>query len=97
VGTILSGLLLLAAGSLLSRDTVFVLGAATALVCVAVVIGIRQRYPESLIRTLRAGLGEQILEGGSGLSAITEDPLVCGVLIDALTAPEPAVRLARGA
>ena len=92
LGTILSGLLLLAAGSLLSRDMVFLLGGATALLCIAVVVGIRRHYPASLILTLRAGLGEQILEGGAGLAAMTDDPLVCDALIEALAAPEPAVR-----
>ena len=66
--------------------------ASTAILCIAVVVGIRRRYPASLIRTLRAGLGEQVLEGGPGLAAMTDDPLVCDALIEALEAPEPAVR-----
>ena len=92
VGTILSGLLLLAAGSLLARDQVFWLGALTAAVCAVVVLGIRRRYGASLLRTLRAGLGEQVLEGGTGLAILTRDPAVCDTLIDALDAPEPGVR-----
>ena len=44
VGTILSGLLLLAAGSLFARDQVFWLGALTALLCVAG----RGRHPSAL-------------------------------------------------
>ena len=66
IGTILSGLLLLAAGTLLARDQVFWLGALTALVCTVVVLGIRVDMRASLLRTLRAGLGEQVLEGGPG-------------------------------
>jgi HEAT repeat protein/ATP/ADP translocase len=92
VGTILSGLLLLAAGSVLSRDAVFWLGGLTAILCIAIVVGIRRRYPASIIRTLRAGLGEQVLEGGPGLASMTDDPLVCDALIEALEARDPAVR-----
>ena len=92
VGTIVSGLLLLAAGSVLSRDAVFWLGGLTAILCIAIVVGIRRRYPASIIRTLRAGLGEQVLEGGPGLTSMTDDPLVCDALIEALEAREPAVR-----
>lgn len=92
VGTILSGLLLLAAGSLLARDQVFWMGALTALACIVVVMGIRRRYGASLLRTLRAGLGEQVLEGGPGLAALTGDPAVTAALIDALGASEPSVR-----
>ena len=54
IGTILSGLLLLASGTLLARDQVFWLGAGTALVCTVVVVGIRRRYAASVVRTLRA-------------------------------------------
>ncbi len=92
VGTILSGLLLLAAGSLLARDTVFWMGALTALICTLVVFGIRRRYAASLLRTLRAGFGEQVLEGGPGLSVLAQDPEVAAALVDALGAPESGVR-----
>ena len=71
IGTILSGLLLLAAGTLLARDQVFWLGAVTALACTVVVLGIRGAMRASLLRTLRAGLGEQVLEGGPGLAVLT--------------------------
>jgi HEAT repeat protein len=92
LGTILSGVLLLAAGSVLARDEVFWLGALTALACTVVGIGIRRRYGSSLLQTLRAGLGEQVLEGGPGLAALTRDPAVATALITALEAPEPGVR-----
>ena len=46
-------------------------GASTALACTIVVVGIRRRYAASLLRRLRAGLGEQVLEGGPGLAALT--------------------------
>jgi HEAT repeat protein len=87
LGTILSGLLLLAAGRLLARDQVFWLGALVALACTVVVFGIRRRYGESLVRALRAGLGEQVLEGGPGLAVLTRDPAVVTALIGALHAP----------
>ncbi len=92
VGTILSGLLLIAAGSVLARDQVFWLGAVTAVACTIVVVGIRRRYGTSLLQTLRAGLGEQVLEGGPGLAALTRDPAIAVALVQALDAPEPGVR-----
>lgn len=92
VGMVLSGLLLLGAGRIFAADQVFWLGAGTALALTVVVIAIRRRYGGSLIRTLRAGLGEQVLEGGPGLAALGHDPQVEGALMAALQAPEPAVR-----
>jgi len=91
-GMVLSGLLLLGAGRLFAAEHVFWLGALTALILTAVVIAIRRRYGGSLIRTLRAGLGEQVLEGGPGLLALGRDPQVRSALMAALAAPEPAVR-----
>ena len=87
LGTILSGVLILAAGAFLVRDQVFWLGALTALVCTIVVLGIRRGYAASLLRTLRAGLGEQVLEGGPGLAVLTADPAVIAALVEALKAP----------
>ena len=92
IGMMLSGLMLLGAGRLFSADQVFWLGAATALMATIVVFGIRQRYGSSLVRTLRAGLGEQVLEGGPGLDALGSDPQVTAALLGATQAPEPAVR-----
>ena len=92
LGTMLSGVLLLASGTLLTRDQVFWLGAITAVACAIVVVAIRRNYGASLVRTLRSGLGEQVLEGGPGLAALTRDPAVTAALIDALQAPEPGVR-----
>src|SRR4029077_21034764 len=92
VGTMLSGVLLLAAGSLLARDQVFWLGAITALICAGVVWEVRRRYRSSVIESLRSGLAEQVLEGGPGLGTLTRDPTVTASLIDALNAPEISVR-----
>ena len=92
VGTILSGLLLLAAGRWLARDQVFWLGAVTALLCSVVVYGVRRRYGDSLLRALRAGLAEQVLEGGPGLAVLSRDPAVSEALIDTLRAPDPGTR-----
>jgi HEAT repeat protein/ATP/ADP translocase len=92
VGTMLSGLLLLTAGSLLARDQVFWLGAITALVCTAVVVGVRRRYRAAVLDSLRTGLAEQVLEGGPGIDALARDPTVSDSLVRALSAPEPAVR-----
>lgn len=92
VGMVLSGLLLLGAGRLFAADQVFWLGAVTAVIVTAVVIAIGRRYGGSLIRTLRAGLGEQVLEGGPGLAALARDPQVGAALLSALHATEPAVR-----
>ena len=92
IGMILSGLMLLGAGRLFSADQLFWLGAATALIATLIVFGIRQRYGASLVRTLRSGLGEQVLEGGPGLAALGGDPQVTAALMEATRAPERAVR-----
>ena len=92
VGTILSGFLLLAAGTLLALDQVFWLGVIAALVCTIVVAGIRRRYRASVVDSLRTGLAEQILEGGPGSAALARDPAVSDTLVAALGAPEPGIR-----
>ena len=55
----------------------------------AVGIGIRRGYAGSLVGALRAGFGEQVLEGGPGLAAVTLDPACTRALQAALDAPEP--------
>jgi HEAT repeat protein len=92
VGMILAGLLLLGAGRLFAADQVFWLGIVAAVALLAVVLAIRRRYASSLVRTLRSGLGEQVLEGGPGLAALGRDPQVGAALMIAMQAPEPAVR-----
>ncbi len=92
IGTILSGFLLLASGTLFARDQIFWLGLITAIACTVVVYGMRQRYAASVINTLRSGLGEQILEGGPGLGVLTQAPEVTASLITALRSPEATVR-----
>ncbi len=92
LGTILSGILLLAAGRILAPDQVFLLGAGTALVATVVVVGIRRRYAGSLILALRSDGAEQVLEGGPGIAALGRDPTVFRALLDAMHAPEPGVR-----
>ncbi len=95
LGASLSGVLLLVAGAIAaaSLTPVFALGLATAVLCTWVVIQVRRRYGAALVLTLRAGLGEQVLEGGPGLAAIGRDPAVKGELVTALADPIPAVRI----
>lgn len=92
IGTMLSGLLLLGGGRILAPDQISWLGAAMAVVLTIVVVAIRGRYASSLLRTLRSGLGEQVLEGGPCLATLGRDPQVGAALAAALHAPEPAVR-----
>ena len=94
LGASLSGVLLLAAGAIAaaSLTPVFILGLATALICTWVVVLIRRRYGAALVQTLRAGLGEQVLEGGPGLAAMGRDQAVAAELTAALGDPMPSVR-----
>ena len=92
LGTIVSGVLLLAAGSILAPTQVFLLGAGTALVATIVAVGIRRRYAGSLLLALRSGEAEQVLEGGPGIASLGNDPTVVRALIEAMRAPSPGVR-----
>jgi HEAT repeat protein/ATP/ADP translocase len=92
IGMMASGLLLLGAGSLFALNQIFWLGGITGILLTIVVIAIRRRYGGSLIATLRSGRGEQVLEGGPGLSVLARDPQVLAALSAAATAPDPAVR-----
>jgi len=92
IGTVLVGVLLLLSTSLLAPEQIFWLGLAAAAACVAIVIAIRRRYADALLRTLRSGLGEQILEGGPGLGDLLAAPDVRAALIAALHATDPGTR-----
>ncbi len=92
IGTILSGILLLAAGRILAPDQVLWLGVGTAVVATGVVVALRRRYAGSLLAALRSGVAEQVLEGGPGVGVLLRDPSVERALLDAVTAPEPGVR-----
>ena len=92
LGTILSGILLLAAGRILAPDQFFWLGAGTALLATIVALGIRRRYAGSLLLALRSGAAEQVLEGGPGMGALARDPALRAGLLAALQATEPGVR-----
>lgn len=92
LGTILSGVLLLTVGRVLAPDQVAWLGLGTAVMAVVVVVAIRRRYADALLRTLRAGIGEQLLEGGPGPRDMLAVPEVRSALAGSLSAPEPAIR-----
>jgi len=92
IGTVLVGVLLLLSTSLLAPEQIFWLGFMAAAACVAVVWAVRRRYADALLRTLRSGLGEQILEGGPGLRDLLAAPDVRAALIAAMQAPDAATR-----
>ncbi len=92
IGTILSGILLLAAGSILAPEQVFLLGAGTALLATLIAVGIRRRYAGSLLLALRSGQAEQVLEGGPGIESLGQDPAIARALLEAMGAPEPGIR-----
>jgi HEAT repeat protein len=92
LGIALSGVLLLAAGSILGPSQVFWMGAVAAAACALVALRIRRRYAESLVRTLRSGLAEQVLEGGPGLEALARDSHVVDELRLGLSDQSPDVR-----
>ncbi len=92
VGIVLSGVLLVVATRVLAPVQVFWLGLATGLALVVIVLAMRRRYADSLLRTLRSGLGEQILEGGRGLGDLAGNVRVVRDLTAALTATDPVVR-----
>jgi HEAT repeat protein/ATP/ADP translocase len=92
LGIALSGLLLIAANTLLTPAQVPWIGFGAAVICVVLVLQVRRRYAESLVTTLRAGLAEQMLEGGPGLLALASDPQLIEELRAGLTEANPRVR-----
>ena len=87
LGISLSGVLLVVIGSVLAATQIFAMGLLAAIACTWVVLRIRGRYGEALMRTLRAGLGEQVLDGGPGLAGLAREPGVREGLRNALEAP----------
>jgi HEAT repeat protein len=91
-GIVLSGVLILSIQAVLTPDQIPWLGAVAALVCLGVAVAIRRRYADALIRALRAGVAEQVIEGGPGLGALGADGQATAALRKGLVDPEPAVR-----
>lgn len=91
VGTMLSGVLLIAATSL-AVEQVFVMGLVGAAACAIVLVRARAAYAGSLVATLRAGRAEQVLEGGPGLDALGHDARIVGALRQATTSERPSER-----
>ena len=94
LGTSLSGVLLLLGTALFATSLapIFVMGLVTAVGLTWIVARIRTRYGEALIRTLRAGLAEQVLDGGAGLAAVARAPGVGDALRAGLADPSAATR-----
>lgn len=92
IGISLSGVVLAALAASLGAQPIFIMGLLTAAVCTWVVLLVRRRYGAALVRTLRAGLAEQVLEGGPGLSALGRGSGVTAELRAALGAVEPGTR-----
>lgn len=92
IGVVLVGVLLLLSTSFLAREQIFLLGLIAAAICTVVVLAIRRRYAAAILRSLRSGLGEQILEGGPGLGNLLAAPDVRVPLIGALHAPDARTR-----
>lgn len=68
------------------------LGILTAAAATFVVLRIRARYGGALVRTLRSGLAEQVLEGGPGVAALSHEPLVLESLREGLASPHAESR-----
>ena len=92
LGIVLSGVLLLTVAALLTPDQIPWLGLIAAVACAIVVFAIRRRYADALVRALRAGLAEQVLEGGPGLASLQADGQAVAALRRGLDDPTPAVR-----
>ena len=91
-GIVLSGVLLLTVAAILDPAQIPWLGLIAALICLVVVVAIRRQYAEAILRALRAGLGEQVLQGGPGIASLRADGQGADALIVALDDPQPAVR-----
>ena len=92
LGIVLSGLLLLGVETFLSPGQIPWLGIIAAIICTGVVIAIRRRYADALVRALRAGLAEQVIEGGPGLASLEADAQASAALRRGLDDPSAAVR-----
>ncbi len=92
LGIVLSGILLLTVETILTPQQIPWLGAFAAVLCTGVVLAIRRRYADALVRALRAGLAEQVLEGGPGLAALQADGQATTALRRGLDDEIPAVR-----
>lgn len=92
LGVIAAGLLALTAGQFLAPELVPWIGLVIAALCTLVVVSVRRRYVDALVRTLRSGVGEQVLEGTPGVDVRVMTPDVRAALMRALAVPDAAGR-----
>lgn len=92
VGVVLSGVLLLLGAQVLTPLQIFMMGMVVALLCIAVVWGMRRRYAEALVAALRAGRYEVFTQEEGALLDFQGDAAATAVVVNALTDTKPGTR-----
>ena len=92
LGIVLSGVLLVVATRYLAPTQIFWMGLVAAAACTATVLAVRRRYGDALLRALRGGPGERVLEGPADLGSALTAPDAHPALAAAVRSTDPATR-----
>jgi HEAT repeat protein len=92
IGVVLSGILLILGGRVLSTSAIFGMGMIVALICAWVVWGMRRSYLEALMAALRAGRLEIFTQGERIFAGLSGDGDALRTVTRALSDPKPATR-----
>lgn len=92
VGVILSGVLLVLGGSLLTTVQIFWMGIAVALICLLVVWRMRKAYGDALIAALQAGRVDVFVPVEGAFEQFSQDPAAVRAAVQALGASQPQTR-----
>lgn len=92
LGIALSGVLLILGTQVLTSLQIFLMGMIVAMLCIAVVWGMKQRYAEALIAALRAGRYEVFTQGEGALQGFQRDAGATAVVVKALHDVKPETR-----
>jgi HEAT repeat protein len=93
-GTVLGGLVLLAADRLLEPRALFLVGAAAGIAAVVASWALRERYRDAVVEALRAGWPEVFLAEEEPFGGFLADGAAVKALVAATSDPDPRVRRA---
>ncbi|MFN2194497.1 MAG: HEAT repeat domain-containing protein [Anaerolineales bacterium] len=92
VGVMLSGVLLILGGSVLTTAQIFWMGVVVALICLLVVWRMRAAYGQALIAALQAGRLDVFAPVEGVFEQFGSDPAALQVVVQALDSPRPQTR-----
>ncbi|MFT3894544.1 MAG: HEAT repeat domain-containing protein [Anaerolineales bacterium] len=92
VGVVVSGVMLLVARQIFTRQQVLLVGVAVAILCFYIVWKMRAEYGNALLAALRAGRVDVFSDEDDSFAGYKDDPAALQVIVQGLRDPKPLTR-----